>query len=251
MLGVVLLGALAKGVRGRARHLSLIEAGAGMNRGAVTRFRGFYSSAAEQLMVRAFDRGNVLDVAGDPSETSRLMVVDRDGARLEKFQAKPWQTVIVREDGFTSLGGGVSLVEQGGDIAVKNRAARDLLGVIVWRPTGDPVYFPRIKDGEGVLASTGRALPKKIGRLRYFGSLSVRQLDASEFAATLDADVDGAGEAWKAFDQLVERGVSWWPDDVPVLIGQLEGGEGKTSDSGLTVDTDRLLVRVVGWGGVP
>jgi hypothetical protein len=40
-------------------------------------------------------------------------------------------------------------------------------------------------------------------------------------------------------------------DDVPVLIAELEGGEGRTHDSGLTVDVDRVLVRVVGWGGVP
>ena len=35
------------------------------------------------------------------------------------------------------------------------------------------------------------------------------------------------------------------------LEAQLDGGEGKTSDSGLSVDVDRALVRVVGWGGVP
>lgn len=251
MLAIVILGAFAKGVSGRARHLSVIEIGAGMSRGAITRFRGFYSPAAEQLMVRAFDRGNVLDVAGDSSETARELVVDRDGARLEKFQAKPWQTVIVREDGFTSLGGGISIVQQGDDVAVKNRSARDLVGVILWRPKAAAVYFPRIKDGETVLASAGRALPKTIGRMRHYGTLGVRQLDAAEFAATLDADVKGAGDAWKSLEALVQNGVGWWPDDVPALIGQLEGGEGRSNDSGLRLDSDRLLVRVLGWGGVP
>jgi hypothetical protein len=38
---------------------------------------------------------------------------------------------------------------------------------------------------------------------------------------------------------------------VPVLIGQLDGGEGRVSDSGLRLDSDRLLVRVVGYGGRP
>lgn len=252
MGAIVVLGAFAKGVSGRARHLTLIEAGAGMTRGTVTRFRGFYASAAEQLLVRASDRGNVLDVAGDDaSETSRELVVDRDGARLEKFQAKPWQTVIVREDGFTSLGGGVSLVERGSDVEVKNRTARDLLAVLVWRPKGEVTYFPRIKDGESVLASAGRTLPKKVGRRRFMGTLNLRDLDAPEFAPTLEADVKGAGEAWKALDDLVENHVNWWPDDAPVLIGQLEGGEGKSQDSGLSVDVDRVLVRVVGVGGVP
>jgi hypothetical protein len=36
-----------------------------------------------------------------------------------------------------------------------------------------------------------------------------------------------------------------------VLIAQIEGGEGKTNDSGLRVDVDRVLLRVVGYGGVP
>ncbi|MBK7581512.1 MAG: hypothetical protein IPI67_15045 [Myxococcales bacterium] len=252
MASIVVLGAFAKGVTGRARHLSLIEVGAGMTRGSITRFRGFYASAAEQLLVRASDRGNVLDVAGDDaSETSRELVVDRDGARLEKFQAKPWQTLIVREDGFTSLGGGVSLVERGTDVEVKNRTARDLIGVLVWRPVEGVSYFPRIKDGESVLASAGRPLPKKIGRRRFLGTLNLRDLDAIEFAPTIESDVKGAGEAWKALDELIDNNVNWWPDDAPILIGQLEGGEGKTRDSGLAMDMDRVLIRVVGVGGVP
>lgn len=252
MGAIVVLGALAKGVTGRARHLTVIEAGAGMTHGSVTRFRGFYAAAAEQLLVRASDRQNVLDVAGDDAaETSRELVVDRDGARLEKLQAKPWQTVVVREDGFTSLGGGVSLVDRGTDIEITNRTARDLLGVLVWNPKTEASYFPRIKDGERVLASAGRKLPKKIGRRRFVGTLNLRDLDAQDFAPTIEADVKGAGEAWKAIDELIDNNVNWWPDDAPTLIGQLEGGEGKTVDSGLAVDFDRVLVRVVGFGGVP
>jgi hypothetical protein len=251
MVGIVVLGAAARGVSGRARHLSLIEAGGGASRGAITRFRGFYTSAAEQLLVRGSERGDVLDVAGDASETARQLVVDRDGARLEKFQAKPWQTVLVREDGFTSLGGGVSLVERGADVEVTNRMARDLLAVIVRRPRGDAFYFPRIPDGKSVLATSGKPLGKTLGHLRYFGSIPVRDLGSDAFAATLSADVKGAGEAWRALDALVKNSVSWWPDDVPVVIGQLEGGEGRTTDAGLRIESDRVLCRFVGWGGVP
>jgi hypothetical protein len=36
-----------------------------------------------------------------------------------------------------------------------------------------------------------------------------------------------------------------------VLIAQLDGGEGKLTDSGLDVEIDRVLLRVVGFGGVP
>ena len=41
----------------------------------------------------------------------------------------------------------------------------------------------------------------------------------------------------------------WWPADVPVLLAALDGGEGKLTDSGLGVDYDRVLLRVVGTGG--
>jgi hypothetical protein len=247
---ILLLGTLAKGVTGQARHLSLIEAGAGMGHGSITRFRGFYSPAAEQLLIRATAPGNVLDVAGDATETQRELVVDRDGARLEKLQARPWQTVVVREDGFTSLGGGVSIVGKTGDIEVKNRTAHDLIAAILWQPKGDSVYFSRIEDGGTVLASKGTVLGKKVGITRYFGSLVARDLGAEDFTDTLEKDAKGAGAAWLALERVVERG-DWWPDDVPVLIAQIEGGEGKTSDSGLRVQSDRVLLRVVGFGGLP
>ena len=35
------------------------------------------------------------------------------------------------------------------------------------------------------------------------------------------------------------------------FLGQLDGGEGRASDSGLRLESDRLLVRVVGFGGKP
>ena len=41
------------------------------------------------------------------------------------------------------------------------------------------------------------------------------------------------------------------PDDVPTLIAQIDGGEGKSQDSGLRLESDRMLVRVVGFGGKP
>jgi hypothetical protein len=44
---------------------------------------------------------------------------------------------------------------------------------------------------------------------------------------------------------------SWFPDGVPTLLSQLDGGEGTTSDSRLNLDSDRVLVRVVGFGGHP
>lgn len=252
MAVIVALGAVAKGVFGRARRIALVEAGAGMPRAAITRYRGFYASSTEELVVRATERGSVLDIAGEADEGSRVLVVDRDGARLEQFRVKPWQTVVVREDGFVSLGGGVSLVDLGGgDVGIKNRAARDLVAVLVKLPSGDAYFHPRIGDGHSVTAKAGTALPRKIGRLTIGGhGMRAHRLDSKIFGPTLEPEAKGVSGAWSALESIAGTEVDWWPDDVPVLIGQLEGGEGKVSDSGLDVDIDRVLVRVVGYGGV-
>ena len=34
-------------------------------------------------------------------------------------------------------------------------------------------------------------------------------------------------------------------------MAQLDGGEGRTEDSGMLMDRDRVIVRVVGFGGLP
>lgn len=252
MVLVVGLGVAAKGVTGQARHLTLVEAGAGMSRGVATRFRAFYASSSTKLTVRASERSDVLDVAGSDEDTGRTLVVDRDGARLAGFRSQPWQTVLVREDGFISLGGGISIVaDPDGEVEVTNRTAHDLLGVLLKVPHGDVVYFPRIRDGQRVLASKGRKVPGHVGRA-WLGSsgATAHRLDADAFTPTLRGAAPGAGAAWQALEALASHDTDWWPSDVPVLLAELDGGEGRTSDSGLKLTVDRVLVRVVGYGGV-
>ncbi|MCC6214362.1 MAG: hypothetical protein IT376_05805 [Polyangiaceae bacterium] len=242
---IVALGIVARGVSGRARRLTLVESGAGIGRAAATRFRGFFASSSERLTVRASDRGHVLDVAG-AEPPARTLVLDRDGARLEALRARPWETVVVREDGFLGLGGGVSVVPAGASAVVKNRTARDLVAVVVKLPGEPAVFFARVRDGESVDVATGSPLDPRIGR----SGGSAGALRADLFTASVDSAAIGAGAAWGALEQAAP-GTEWWPRDVPVVLAQLDGGEGKTSDSGLSVDVDRALVRVVGWGGVP
>jgi hypothetical protein len=248
LLLVVLFGILAKGVSGRARRLTLVEAGAGMPRAAAVRFRGFYASSAEQLTVRATERGSVLDIASQSDETQRWLVIDRDGARLEQFRAKPWQTVVVREDGFMALAGGLSMVGgPGGHVAVKNRLARDLVAVVVKVPgEPQPRYFARIADGQSVKVSEGELIQ---GGSAIFSGSS-RGLGVSFFARHSNQDAPGISGAWEAFESLADYETDWWPVDVPVLLAQVDGGEGRLSDSGLQVDADRVLLRVIGYGGV-
>jgi len=247
LAGIVLLGILGKGVTGRARHLTLIEAGAGMARASVTRFRGLYGARADDLTVRAA-RGGVLDVMGESDEVSRDLLVDRDGLRLERLREKPWQVQVVREDAFTNLGAGVTLLQaENGAITIKNRCARDLLGVIVSAPGQGLSYFPKLADGETVSLRQGRL----IGPAPTRSSFGTRGLSVSSFHDQVEERAKGAGAAWEALEFLTGVDADWWPDDVPVLIAELEGGEGRTQDSGLRLDLDRVFVRVVGYGGVP
>jgi hypothetical protein len=247
LASIVVLGILGKGVVGRARHLTLIEAGAGMARAAVTRFRGLYGSAADDLTVRAA-RGSVMDVVGEPDDITRDLVVDRDGLRLERLREKPWEVQVVREDGFVNLGAGVSLVlAPDGTIRIKNRCARDLLSVVIKAPGQSVAYFPKIADGEGVSLQSGHDLG-------VFGPISptgAHPLSVDTFRSDSEQHAKGIAAAWDALETLAGSEVDWWPSDVPVLIAEIQGGEGKTQDSGLRLDVDRVLLRVVGYGGVP
>ena len=245
---VVALGSLGRGVRGRARRLTLVEAGAGISRAAATRFRGLYASSARERTVQASARGNVLDVAGDAEQTGRRLVVDRDGARLASLRGRPWEVVVVEEDGFMELGGGVSLLSAlDGSVTIRNRLGRDLVGVILM-PGGvkNARFFIRIKDGESVTENSGQKLP--ITRGGAFGRSSLNlELGKDQ----LESSSKGLSSAWNAIEAATTRNINFWPDDVPVLLGQLDGGEGKLTDSGFPLEVDRTLLRVVGVGGVP
>ncbi len=248
LAGIVLLGVLGKGVTGRARHLTLIEAGAGMARASVTRFRGLYGARSDDVTVRGA-RGSVLDVLGEPDEVVRDLIVDRDGLRLEKLREKPWEVQVVREDGFTGFGAGVSLVlGAGGELVITNRSSRDLLSAVVKVPGRGFSYFPRIADGESAALARGRALGTSTPLLSPVGT---HALSVSSFRGAAEEHAKGVGAAWEALESLTGTDADWWPEDVPVLIAQLAGGEGRTQDSGLRLDIDRVLVRIVGYGGVP
>ncbi len=260
---IVGIGVAAKGFTGRARHLTLVEAGGGMSKGAARRFRGFFASRAKELTVRTTDGSSVVSTAvlAESADRKDRLIVDRDGARLVDVAALPWQTVVVREDGFASLGEGITLAREGeGDLAIVNRSGRDLRAVIVRLPNGDFVYAARLKDGERLLGSAatkvsalpdGSAWKSQVEATVRAGSIDVHHLAAHALSPLLQSDAPGLSEAWSALEDAANDQVDWFPDGVPVLLGQLDGGEGRASDSGLRLESDRLLVRVVGFGGKP
>lgn len=260
---IVGIGMIAKGSSGRARHLSLIEAGAGMPVGSIRRYRGFFTSRARDLTVRTTDPGSLVrtGVVTDPGEVEDRLVVDREGARLENVNALPWQTLVIREDGAASIGEGIALIRrEPSGVTVKNRSGRRLRGALLRLPGGEIRYFEKIEDGAAVESSAGREiglLPRERGWVsavnapRTVGSMTVHTLNSYSMTPILEADAPGLAEAWRAIEDATQREVSWFMDDVPVLLAQMDGGEGRATDAGLRVESDRLLIRVVGFGGAP
>lgn len=247
LLVIVAIGVVGKGVKGRARKLALVEAGAGMARASATRFRALYAPSAKELSVRPLSRASLLDVASEDELVERRLVVDRDGVRVAGLRAKPWQPLVLREDGPFELGGGVSLVRDGDDVVVKNRTARDLVAVVLKSPDGVFASFPRIPDGASVRFSQG----ERLSLTPLAVSPNYRPLNMVGLQPTLDLAAPGVTDAWMALASYAGNDIDWWPPGVPVLLGQLEGGEGKKADTGLEIDVDRVLVRVIGFGGVP
>ncbi len=260
---IVVIGVTAKGIRGRARHLTLVEAGAGMSRGVARRWRGFYASRADEITVRTSDASSLLSTAvrPDTGEGRDQLMVDRDGARLTNVTALPWQTIVVREDGFASLGDGISIVKEGStDIAVINRSGRRMRGTILWMPGAQARYLGNIGDGAKVLGSSGSDIAASTeGRTWYSqvvsttraGGIDIHRLEAIHLVPVLSTDAPGLAEAWEAIERGADTTSDWFPGDLPVVLAQLDGGEGKTSDAGLRLESDRLLVRIVGYGGKP
>jgi hypothetical protein len=253
---IVLVGLASKGWRGRARHISLVETGAGVTRGTVRRYRGFFASETRSLSVQGTDRTCVLDVATGDSSTheNAVLRVDRNGVALENLTSLPWQTVVVREDGFMDFKGGVSvLANPDGTVDVVNHTGRTLKDVLVWVPSDKVTYFAEIKDGGRTRSTAGKnVLSSTARRPATSGAKTVHPLQSRDLGYAITARYnDRITLTWGPFEAAAGEAVDWWPDDVPVVMGEMTGGEAAKSDSGLAIESDRVLFRVVGKGGAP
>jgi hypothetical protein len=250
------LGTAAKGCAGKARHLTLIDAAPGISKACAVRYRAFFTSASRELTVRAAALSSVLDTATPPrAGAKRSLLVDRDGVQLVGLSTMPWETVIVREDGFASLGAGLSVqLTPESDLVLTNRMGRDLRALIVVPPaprsggTREARFVPRLKDGERVKVSDGAPIAFAPWRTATTG---LTEADLSLVRAELERESTGLTAAWAAIGATAGSYSDWWPDDVPIVLAQVDGGEGASADSGLLIDLDRVLIRVVGYGGTP
>jgi hypothetical protein len=253
---IVLVGLASKGWRGRARRVSLVETGAGVTRGTVRRYRGFFASETRSLAVQASDRSSVLDVASGDSSTheNAVLRVDRNGVALENLTSLPWQTVVVREDSFMDLKGAVSVIANPDTtIDVINHTGHTLKDVLVWVPGDKVTYFGELKDGARSHSTAGKTvLSSSARRAATSGSRSVHPLQARDIGYAISARYnERVAQTWSALESAAGEAVDWWPDEVPVVMGEMLGADSPRSDSGLAIESDRLLFRVVGKGGAP
>ena len=106
-------------------------------------------------------------------------------------------------------------------------------------------FFIRIKDGEAVSENAGQPLS-----ITRSGGLGRSSLNLDLAKDRLESCSKGLSSAWDAIEGATTRNIDFWPEEVPVLLGQLDGGEGKLTDSGFPLEADRTLLRIVGEGGV-
>ena len=167
---------------------------------------------------------------------------------------------MVREHGFASLGDGIALLRDGAGATVINRSGRDLRGLILRVPDGTMFYAAKLKDGDKLASSAATPLASsalwtawltRVNTTTRAGSIDLHSLAADTLQPRLEADAPGLGDAWTAIEDATGIAVDWFPDGAPVLLAQLDGGEGRSVDTGLRIESDRLLVRVAGFGGAP
>lgn len=248
VFAVLAIGALSRGTSERASHLTLIEAGAGMARAKATRFRAFHAASFSSLEVAQTDAGSVVGIVNPRDGVTGRSVLGPSGLHIAALSAKPWQTVLVREEGFANLHAGVSLRRTaGGELLVHNRSGRDLAAVLLQDATGERRFFSLIQDGQQVTFSQGSSSAAG----RPSSSIGRGYLLDPTAETSIDDVAPGAVQGWLALEQLTEGKVDWWPHDVPTLIAQIVGGEGYLRDSGFELRSDRVLLRVVGLGGQP
>jgi hypothetical protein len=232
----VVLTSLAKG-SGKVMRLSLVELGAGMGSGVVRGYRSYFTPRASEVTARPSDPAAVVSLVRHARANSQVetTAVDREGARLSELRTKPWEAVVVREDGVAELGSGVTIVQEGAsDVRVVNRTGRRLVGTLLVLPSAEVMVLGDLAPGASTLASAARSMGVPTGAPPW--GMASASLEAHE----------GLLPAWEELAKAMPG--TWLPARVPVLLAQVEGGAGGARQAGLPVVGDRLLLRVVGWG---
>lgn len=249
MFAIVLgIGATARGSGTRARRLTFVDAGAGMDRGVGIRFRAVLFPDAATFDAAPDRRTSFLrrTVGRDADEPS-MVQVDRDGVLVKDANVAPWETAILREEGIFPIGAGISVsMSPSGDVVVRNRTGKTLKSLLVKLPDETLRFFSELAP-EGVVTAASAAAPG--GMWRRFNDASGNEQSQVQ-AAMADGGAAEDGSLFVGVSGEVDHDVPWFPLHVPVVIATFDEPPGR-SDVGAPIEWDRTLIRVVGVGGEP
>ena len=217
----------------------------GEQTGTVRNFRAFYTTDQRDLTVAPMARASVLDGARDDSAQGTFVVRGDGSGSLQGVRTMPWQSLLVREDGLLDVAkGGITLEDDGSEIAVVNRSGRDLADVLVFR-NGSTWHFAKVAAGERVTtagrgASSGGASshsnaddgngPKSFVQINWYG------------LRTSLAGGERIADQWASVESSMGYGHDWSGGSDTFLLARMEGGA--SEDSGLPVKKSTTLVRV-------
>jgi hypothetical protein len=135
---------------------------------------------------------------------------------------------------------------------VVNHTGHKLRGLVLREPGSTAVcYLRELADEASETTMRFGTLSGGVGIRSSAGGLPLRAFEVTHAQLELEKAAPGLGDAWTALAESASDEIDWFPDGVPVLLAQIDGGEGRMLDSGFGLDRDRLLVRVVGYGGGP
>ena len=244
---VVAIGVAAKGITGRARHLTLVEAGAGMPRGSARRFRGFYASRAKDLTVRTTDASSVVsmpsaaDYGRAPRSPRRRPRRAPASSTSPRCPGKRWwcARTASRRSATASRWSKAARTTSPWSTAPGAICAPPSSA----SPSGDGVLLPphqgrRSRDHPRRQKMSDDAAGRAPGSATQRGATRLGASPCTASArrrAPARAREGRAGPRRRLVPPCGAAGgdVNWFPDGVPVLLAQLEGGEGRLHDAGL------------------
>lgn len=246
------LGKIGKGFKGRARRLTVLEIAGGAQHGSATTFHAFYvadPNVVEVVAARPIDTVHAVEPfsEGDPIE------LDRGSIAVRAVRAHPWQTIVVAEEGARDVKGGIVLEGNGQKLTLINKSSWTLEHVVLHPETtaASPArsrYFAKVGPGETVVARDGVAVDRRVRPLPYHfvaggggGEPLIKNDDPS--ADAIDA-LDALVTAWSGASYPMGEPV---PYALPIATALVRTTGGTTS--GLSLEREAILVRVVGLGG--
>ena len=119
--------------------------------------------------------------------------------------------------------------------------------VLVYLPGDGVRWFDAIKSGDKVGLGTGKLVQSSLSRrATSAGSMVIHPFDPTTVASMLaPKDGERLTKTWTPITTIAGDAIDWWPDDEAVVLAVVDAGEGVKSDNGLSVESDRMLLRVV------